>query len=48
MIIPKNEKLSADELRQVEAIATDSECSILEIEGRNRCVYAFLEMKRRR
>ncbi len=42
MIIPKNEKLSAEELRQVEAIAADSECSILEIEGRNRCVYAIL------
>ena len=42
MIIPKNEKLSVDELKQVEAIAADSECSILEIQGRNRCVYAIL------
>ena len=42
MIIPKNEKLSVDELKRVEAIAADSECSILEIQGRNRCVYAIL------
>ena len=42
MIIPKKEKLSADELKQVETIAADSECSILEIQGRNRCVYAIL------
>ena len=42
MIIPKKEKLSAEELRQVEKIAEDSECSILEIQGRNRCVYAIL------
>jgi hypothetical protein len=42
MIIPKKEKLSAEELKQVEKIAEDSECSILEIQGRNRCVYAIL------
>ena len=42
MIIPKKEKLSADELKQVETIAADSDCSILEIQGRNRCVYAIL------
>ena len=42
MIIPKNEKLSKNELKKVEAIAADAECSILEIQGRNRCVYAIL------
>jgi hypothetical protein len=42
MIIPKKEKLSANELKQVEKIAEDSECLILEIQGRNRCVYAIL------
>lgn len=42
MIIPKKDKLSAEELKQVEKIANDSECSILEIQGRNRCVYAIL------
>ena len=42
MIIPKNEKLSTNELKKVEAIAADAECSILEIQGRNRCVYAIL------
>ena len=42
MIIPKKEKLSAEELKQVETIAADSDCSILEIQGRNRCVYAIL------
>ena len=42
MIIPKNEKLLPDELKQVETIAADSNCSILEIQGRNRCVYAIL------
>lgn len=42
MIIPKKDKLSADELKQVEKIASDSECTILEIQGQNRCVYAIL------
>ena len=42
MIIPKKEKLSAEELSKVETIAADSDCSILEIQGRNRCVYAIL------
>ena len=42
MIIPKKEKLSAKELSKVETIAADSDCSILEIQGRNRCVYAIL------
>ncbi len=42
MIIPKKDKLSVEELMQVEKIAEYSECSILEIQGRNRCVYAIL------
>ena len=42
MIIPKANKLSANELKEVEAIASDFECSILEIQGHNRCVYAIL------
>lgn len=42
MIIPKKDKLSVEELKQVEKIAADSECTILEIQGRNRCVYAIL------
>lgn len=42
MIIPKRDKLSVEELKQVEKIAADSECTILEIQGRNRCVYAIL------
>ena len=33
MIIPKKEKLTAEELKQVEKIAEDSECTILEIQG---------------
>ena len=42
MIIPKEIKLSEKELKEVEVIAGDFECSILEIQGRNRCVYAIL------
>jgi 3-deoxy-7-phosphoheptulonate synthase len=42
MIIPKANKLSTNELKEVEAIASDFECSILEIQGHNRCVYAIL------
>jgi 3-deoxy-7-phosphoheptulonate synthase len=42
MIIPKKDKLSAEELKQVEKIAEGSECSILEIQGQNRCVYAIV------
>lgn len=42
MIIPKKDKLSKTELKQVEDIASASACSILEIQGRNRCVYAIL------
>ena len=42
MIIPKKDKLSVEELMQVEKIAEYSECSILEIKGRNQCVYAIL------
>jgi 3-deoxy-7-phosphoheptulonate synthase len=42
MIIPKANKLDALQLKEVEAIAGDFDCSILEIQGRNRCVYAIL------
>ncbi|OUU46434.1 MAG: 3-deoxy-D-arabino-heptulosonate 7-phosphate synthase [Verrucomicrobia bacterium TMED56] len=42
MIIPKKDKLSIEELKKVEQIASTSECTILEIQGRNRCVYAIL------
>ena len=42
MIIPKANKLDASQLKEVEAIAADFECTILEIQGRNRCVYAIL------
>lgn len=42
MIIPKGNRLSQDELKEVERIAADFDCSILEIHGRNRCVYAIL------
>ena len=42
MIIPKKDSLSVEELKQIEKIAQDFECSILEIQGRNRCVYAIL------
>ena len=42
MIIPKANKLDALQLQEVESIAADFDCSILEIQGRNRCVYAIL------
>lgn len=42
MIIPKGNKLLAEQLSEVEEIASDFDCSILEIQGRNRCVYAIL------
>ena len=42
MIIPKANKLITNELKELEAIASDFECSILEIQGHNRCVYAIL------
>lgn len=42
MIIPKASKLNEKQLQEVETIASDFECSILEIQGRNRCVYAIL------
>ncbi len=42
MIIPKANKLDASQFKEVEAIAADFDCSILEIQGRNRCVYAIL------
>ena len=42
MIIPKGSKLTEEQITQVEHIAYDFDCSILEIQGRNRCVYAIL------
>lgn len=42
MIIPKGSKLTAEQVEEIERIASDFECSILEIQGRNRCVYAIL------
>ena len=42
MIIPKSSKLTKDQINQLEGIASDFDCSILEIQGRNRCVYAIL------
>ena len=42
MIIPKAERLQPEELKEVEDIAKEFDCSILEIHGRNRCVYAIL------
>ena len=42
MIIPKGSKLTGEQITQVESIANDFDCSILEIQGRNRCVYAIL------
>ena len=42
MIIPKGSKLSPEQLFEVEKIAQDFDCSILEIQGHNRCVYAIL------
>ena len=48
MIIPKGSKLTAEQVEEIERIASDFECSILEIQGRNRCVYAILGMKAER
>ena len=42
MIIPKRNKLFSEELKKVEEIVKEFDCSILEIQGRNRCVYAIL------
>ena len=42
MIIPKGNRLSQDQLKEVKRVAADFDCSILEIHGRNRCVYAIL------
>ena len=42
MIIPKAEKLQPAELKEIEDVAKEFECSILEIKGHNRCVYAIL------
>jgi 3-deoxy-7-phosphoheptulonate synthase len=42
MIIPKAGKLIPEQLAEVERIAGEFDCSILEIVGRNRCIYAIL------
>jgi len=42
MIIPKANKLEPDQIAQIQAITAEFDCSILEIQGRNRCVYAIL------
>jgi len=42
MIIPKANKLDSNQISEIEKIAADFDCSILEIQGRNRCVYAIL------
>ena len=42
MIIPKANKLEPGQFAQIEAITAEFDCSILEIQGRNRCVYAIL------
>lgn len=42
MIIPKAGKLTPEQLAEVERIAGEFDCSILEIVGRNRCIYAIL------
>ena len=42
MIIPKANKLDPNQISEIEKIAADFDCSILEIQGRNRCVYAIL------
>jgi 3-deoxy-7-phosphoheptulonate synthase len=42
MIIPKANKLEPGQIAQIEAITAEFDCSILEIQGRNRCVYAIL------
>ena len=42
MIIPKAKRLQPEELKEIEQIAKEFDCSILEINGRNRCVYAIL------
>ncbi|MFP6899619.1 MAG: 3-deoxy-D-arabino-heptulosonate 7-phosphate synthase [Opitutales bacterium] len=42
MIIPKAKKLTKHELKEIESIVEDFGCSILEIVGVNRCVYAIL------
>lgn len=42
MIIPKANKLVPGQIAQIEAISAEFDCSILEIQGRNRCVYAIL------
>jgi 3-deoxy-7-phosphoheptulonate synthase len=42
MIIPKSDKLSADQLKEIESIVEEFDCNILEIQGHNQCVYAIL------
>jgi 3-deoxy-7-phosphoheptulonate synthase len=42
MIIPKASKLSNMQLQEIESIVGEFDCSILEIQGHNQCVYAIL------
>ena len=42
MIIPKLDKLSEDQLKEIESIVEEFDCNILEIQGHNQCVYAIL------
>ena len=42
MIIPKSDKLTPEQLAEVEKIAGEFDCSILELVGQNRCIYAIV------
>ena len=42
MIIPKADKLSNNQLQEIESIVGEFDCTILEIQGHNQCVYAIL------
>ena len=42
MIIPKANKLDSAQLEEIEAIVSEFECNILEIQGHKQCVYAIL------
>ena len=42
MIIPKNNKLELNQIKEIESIVGEFDCNILEIQGHNQCVYAIL------
>ena len=42
MIIPKAKKLDSSQLQEIESIVGEFDCSVLEIQGHNQCVYAIL------